>query len=84
MKKLTALLLLMITVWSLASLPATQIASARPIHSIQTVKKTADKLVYTKGTTYHRSCCRHIGFTKPTTLTNAQKKNYTPCKVCNP
>ena len=81
MKKLTALLLLMITIWSLASLPMTQIASARPIH---TTKKTTDKIVYAKDKTYHRSCCRHMSFANPIKLTDAQKKNYTPCKVCNP
>ena len=84
MKKITALFLLMITIWSLASVPATQIASARSIHNIHTTKKITEKLVYTKDKIYHRSCCRHMSFAKPTKLTDAQKKNYTPCKVCKP
>ena len=84
MKKLTALLLLMITIWSLASLPMAQIASASPIHNIQATKKATEKLVYAKDKTYHRSCCRHMSFAKPISTKEAQKKNYTPCKVCNP
>ena len=85
MKKLTALLLLTITIWSLAGNP-TQTASARPIHNIQrTTKKLSDKLVYvTKDKTYHRSCCRHMSFSNPTALSEAQKKNYIPCRICNP
>lgn len=87
MKKLTALFLLMITIWCLAAPPMSQPASARPIHSIQTTsKKLTDKIVYiAKATkTYHRSSCRHHAFTIPEKLKEAQKKNYTPCKVCNP
>ena len=84
MKKITALLLLTITIWSLAGTP-TQTASARHIHNIQrTTKKQTEKIVYTKDKTYHRSCCKHKSFTKPIALSDAQKKNYTPCKVCNP
>ena len=82
MKKIMALFLLMITITSLATHPP---ASARPIHNTQwTTKKQTERIVYIKDKTYHRSCCKHKSFTKPIALPDAQKKNYTPCKVCNP
>lgn len=86
MKKITALFLLMITLLGLAGYPEAKNASARPIHNIQrTTKKQTDKIVYiAKDKTYHRSTCRHHSFANQIKLSDAQKKNYTPCKVCNP
>jgi hypothetical protein len=81
MKKAAALFLLMITISSLAYFPT----SARPIHNLQMTKKQTEKIVcLAKDKTYHRTYCKHKSFKNQTTLNGAQKKNYTPCKVCNP
>jgi len=87
MKKIAALFLLLITISGFSCFTTQENATARPIHSIQRMsKKQTDKIVYTtKATkTYHRGNCRHKSFTTPQMLKDVQKKNYTPCKVCNP
>ena len=86
MKKVMAMILLMITISSLAGFPAMQNASARPVHNIQrTTKKQTEKIVcVAKDNKYHRSNCRHMGFNRQVRLSDAQKRGYIPCRVCNP
>ena len=86
MKKVAAVFLLMITIGGLAGFPAHREASARPVHSIQrTTKKQTDKIVCAaKDKTYHRTNCRHHGFTNQIKLSEAQKKGYKACRICNP
>ncbi|MBQ2896732.1 MAG: hypothetical protein IJE46_00220 [Clostridia bacterium] len=90
MKKITVLLLLMITMISFIGCDSTntQISLNRPIHSLQTInkKRATDKMVYTaKGSNqYHRSSCRHMYYTRAIKTSDAIKAGFTPCTVCKP
>ena len=88
-KKFTALFLLMITLSTFIGCDNTKNEVAlKPIHNIQTInkKRTTDKIVYTtkNGSQYHRSNCRHLGYTNSIRLSDAKKAGYSPCTVCNP
>lgn len=78
------LIALLVLAVGCSSLPSQQ-AATRHDPTAQTQRNELTVYVTDTGKRYHVSTCRHLRLSKHAiSLTEAKRRGYTPCKVCQP